>query len=387
MRQSEWRSTLKALCKQLGKLCSGALILVFMHTAHAHSTGENYAFLNIDEDALRVRVELHQNEIDEHFGVELGDAVPDATALQPILTYVLDNFHVSVGDQQLDLVYSNAELMPLPQGLFLQLHLKSAWPGALPERLTVQQTLFFEDNPRHRGLLLVERNAVVGKDFGEEYTALVFRPDNAVQELDLVNVPGLLQLREFLWQGAWHILIGYDHILFLLSLLLTAVVAWRSGGWIAEESFRKSLLNVAGIVTVFTIAHSVSLSLAALEIVKLPSRPVEMVIALSIIVMAANNLRPFLPARWIVIFIFGLFHGLGFATVMGHLTFRMVDLVKVMVLFNVGVELGQLGIVLIAFPLLYYFRKQAWFVPVVVRSGSLVIAAVAAYWLVERAIG
>ena len=103
--------------------------------------------------------------------------------------------------------------------------------------------------------------------------------------------------------------------------------------------------------------------------------------------MAANNLRPFLPARWIVIFIFGLFHGLGFATVMGHLTFRMVDLVKVMVLFNLGVELGQLGIVLITFPLLYVLRKQSWFVPVVVRGGSVAISAVAAYWLVERVIG
>ncbi len=378
---------MNALCKQVRKTCAAVLLLVFAQTAFAHSTGENYAFLNIDEDALRVRVELHQNEVSEHFGLELGETVPDAVALEPVLDYVLDNFHVSVGDERLDLAFSNAELMPLPQGLFLQLHLESAWPGALPESLTIQQTLFFEKNPRHRGLLLVEHNAVIDRDFGEEYTALIFRPDNAVQELDLVDVPGLLQVREFLWQGAWHILIGYDHILFLLSLLLTAVVVWRAGQWEAEESFRKSLLNVAGIVTIFTIAHSISLSLAALEIVKLPSRPVEIVIALSIIVMAANNLRPFLPARWTVIFIFGLFHGLGFATVMGHLTFRMVDLVKVMVLFNVGVELGQLGIVLIAFPILYFLRKQTWFVPVVVRGGSVAITAVAAYWLVERVIG
>jgi hypothetical protein len=88
-----------------------------------------------------------------------------------------------------------------------------------------------------------------------------------------------------------------------------------------------------------------------------------------------------------VIFVFGLFHGLGFATVMGHLTFRMVDLVKVMVLFNVGVELGQLAIVLVVFPLLYVLRKQSWFIPVVVKGGSAAITAMAAYWLVERALG
>ena len=109
------------------------------------------------------------------------------------------------------------------------------------------------------------------------------------------------------------------------------------------------------------------MTLAALEIVKLPSRPVEIIIALSIIVMAIDNLRPFLPGRWLVIFLFGLFHGLGFATVLGHLTFRLAELVKVMVGFNIGVELGQLAIVAVAFPIIYFMRKQSWFVPVVVR--------------------
>ena len=345
---------------------------MFMQTALAHTTGENYVFLNIDEDALRLRVELHQNDLESHFGLQLQDETPDSATLQPVLAYVLEHLEISAFDQPLQLALKDAGLMSLPQGEFLQLYLDAAWHGSLPDKLTIEQTLFFEENPRHRGLLLVERNAVAGKDFGEEYTALIFRPDNTVQELDLVDVPGMLQLREFLWQGAWHILIGYDHILFLLSLLLTSVVVRRHNQWQAEESFRKSLLNVAGIVTVFTVAHSVSLSLAALEVIKLPSQPVELVIAASIIVMAVNNLRPFIPARWTVIFVFGLFHGLGFATVMGHLTFRMADLVKVMVLFNVGVELGQLAIVLVVFPLLYYLRKQSWFIPVVVRGGSAV---------------
>ncbi len=88
-----------------------------------------------------------------------------------------------------------------------------------------------------------------------------------------------------------------------------------------------------------------------------------------------------------VIFLFGLFHGLGFASVLGHLTFRVVDLVKVMLGFNIGVELGQLAIVTVAFPILYFMRKQSWFVPVVVRGGSIVIAAIAAFWFVERIVG
>ena len=86
-----------------------------------------------------------------------------------------------------------------------------------------------------------------------------------------------------------------------------------------------------------------------------------------------------------MIFIFGLFHGLGFATVMGHLAFRMVDVLPVLVLFNVGVEIGQLSIVLVVFPLLYSMRDKSWFIPVVVRAGSAAIVTVAAYWLLERA--
>jgi hypothetical protein len=375
------------MIRMLVPMILGVIVMTTMvQDASAHATGEHYAFLDVEEDALRVRLEIHETDLKSQFGLQLQTEIPSAEVVEQILAYALDRFEVRVADQKLNFRLTSADVFSPPQGSFLQLFLEAPWPGALPERLIVRQTLFFEGQPRHRGLLLIEHNAVIDRDFGEEYTALIFSPDREVQELDLVDVPGLLQFRQFLWQGAYHILIGYDHILFLVSLLLTSVLVRRDRNWLAKDSFKRSLITVAGIVTVFTIAHSVSLSLAALDIVKLPSRPVEIIIALSILVMAVNNLRPFLPGRWLVIFFFGLFHGLGFATVMGHLTFRMVDLVKVMVTFNIGVELGQLAIVLVVFPALFLLRKQPWFVPVVVRGGSVVIAAIAAYWLVDRVI-
>lgn len=375
------------MIRMLVPMILGVIVMTTMvQDASAHATGEHYAFLDVEEDALRVRLEIHETDLKSQFGLQLQTEIPSAEVVEQILAYALDRFEVRVADQKLNFRLTSADVFSPPQGSFLQLFLEAPWPGALPERLIVRQTLFFEGQPRHRGLLLIEHNAVIDRDFGEEYTALIFSPDREVQELDLVDVPGLLQFRQFLWQGAYHILIGYDHILFLVSLLLTSVLVRRDRNWLAKDSFKRSLITVAGIVTVFTIAHSVSLSLAALDIVKLPSRPVEIIIALSILVMAVNNLRPFLPGRWLVIFFFGLFHGLGFATVMGHLTFRMVDLVKVMVTFNIGVELGQLAIVFVVFPALFLLRKQPWFVPVVVRGGSVVIAAIAAYWLVDRVI-
>ena len=368
-----------------GKLCAIILLASFAQSVHAHATGENYAFLNIDDDALRVRVEINERELESWFGFKLADGMPDDSAMTPVLNYIAQHFEVRDRDVPLDLKFQEAEILAVDNTRFLQVHYEATWPAGLPQRLKIRQALFFEQNARHRGLLLIEHNAVIGADMGHEYTALIFGPDTEVQELDLVNVPGLMRMREFLWQGAWHILIGYDHILFLVSMLLTSVLVLSGRGWVAEKRFSRAFLNVAGIVTVFTIAHSISLGLAALDIVRMPSRPVEIVIALSIIVMAVHNIRPFLPARWIVIFIFGLFHGLGFATVMGHLAFRMVTVVPVLVAFNLGVELGQLAIVLVVFPLLYSVRNKSWFIPVVVRGGSLAIAMVAAYWLLDRA--
>jgi hypothetical protein len=373
--------------KSLAAILGIAVFAFLAPVANAHTTGESYVFLNVEDAQLRVRVEFHENDVESQFGIAPGDTAPDTQALAPVLDYVAQRFDVWAHEQPLILTLAATNILELPQGRFLQLDYTAPWPAGLPTELRIRQGFFMDSNPRHRSLLLIQQNAVAGEYHGEEYTALVFSSGNEVQELNLADPPGLLRLRQFLWQGAYHILIGYDHILFLLTLLLGAVVVRRDGKWVPEESFRQSLLNVAGIVTVFTLAHSVSLSLAALGIVNLPSQPIEIIIAFSIIVMAINNLRPFIPGKWVVIFLFGLFHGLGFASVMGHLAFRMVNLVKVMISFNIGVELGQLAIVLAVFPVLFLLRKKSWFVPVVIHGGSVVIALVAGYWLVERALG
>ncbi len=141
------------------------------------------------------------------------------------------------------------------------------------------------------------------------------------------------------------------------------------------------------IVTLFTVAHSITLSLAALDFVRLPGRLVESAIALSIVLIALNNLFPRLRKGWLVIFFFGLFHGLGFASVMGDLPFRMANLVKVVLAFNIGVELGQIAIVLAAFPIIFLLRRSPIYRPAVLVGGSIAICIVASYWFVTRALG
>ncbi|MEQ9406946.1 MAG: HupE/UreJ family protein [Fuerstiella sp.] len=168
----------------------------------------------------------------------------------------------------------------------------------------------------HRSLLCLERNRKTGEKYEGEFAALIFSADNPTQQLNLTSIEMLLRPRDFVWQGVLHIWIGLDHILFIITLLLPAVLIYKEAEWQPVPKFRTAFWNIVRIVTIFTVAHSITLSLAALGLVRLPSRLVESVIALSIVLVALNTITPgFRDRTWIVIFVFGLFHGLGFASV------------------------------------------------------------------------
>ena len=192
----------------------------------------------------------------------------------------------------------------------------------------------------------------------------------------------------FIGEGVHHILTGYDHLLFLLCLLLPSVLQRRPGaapGWTAVAGWRDALLPVAKTVTLFTLAHSVTLALAALGWVKLSPSFVEPAIAATIMLAAFDNLRPWL-LRWRswVTFCFGLIHGFGFAGVLGELQLPPAQFGWALFQFNLGLELGQLSLVLTVVPLLFALRRQPAYVPVVLRAGSGLALLLAAVWLVER---
>jgi HupE / UreJ protein len=142
---------------------------------------------------------------------------------------------------------------------------------------------------------------------------------------------------------------------------------------------------VLKVVTAFTLAHSITLSLAALGLISLPSRLVESAIAASVIVAALSNLRGAVEGRrWIMAFIFGLIHGFGFASVLADLGLPQGALVLALVGFNVGVELGQLAIVLVFLPVAFWLRSTRFYQVGVLRVGSIIVALLAAWWLVQR---
>ncbi|MDQ3624757.1 MAG: HupE/UreJ family protein [Verrucomicrobiota bacterium] len=221
------------------------------------------------------------------------------------------------------------------------------------------------------------------RQLGERHTVLVTVAQDGREEQDVISelAPAwtydvraepswLAQSARFLKLGVKHIFLGYDHILFLLALIVVS-----------------SLRELVKIITSFTVAHTITLALAALEIVRLPSRLVETAIAVTIMFVALQNLWTPNPAhRWALTFVFGLIHGFGFANVLRDLELPVRGFTRALLAFNLGVEIGQLAIVAAILPVTLWLSRSS--------AGAKVKAAVsvAIYvfgtaWFVERAFG
>jgi HupE / UreJ protein len=253
--------------------------------------------------------------------------------------------------------------------------------GDCPEktaRLTVDYRLLFDIDPQHRGLLRLEAG-------GRNLTS-VLGPDSGAQHFLVGETSLWRSLAEFVREGIFHIWTGFDHLLFLVALLLPAVLVRSAGRWVPAPNGRKVIWTVAGIVTAFTLAHSLTLALAVLGLVTPPSRWVESLIAVSVIAAALDNLRRFIPGpRWSMAFVFGLVHGFGFASVLIDLNLPTDTLAVSLVGFNLGVEIGQLVVVGALLPLAYLARRTTVYPRTVVWLGSFAIALIASGWLVDRA--
>jgi HupE / UreJ protein len=246
-----------------------------------------------------------------------------------------------------------------------------------PTRIGISYSLLADIDPNHRGLLDLRGN---GSD-----QSRVLVNDSSLTWLQIDHVDRWQQFRTFVIEGVRHIWLGYDHILFLFTLLLPAVVIRKQNEWHARTSLRESAIDILKVVTAFTLAHSLTLSLAALGVLQVPSRWVESAIAFTVLLGAANVLYPVVhERRWLLALGFGLVHGLGFASVLADLGLTTGNLLQALIGFNVGVELGQLAIVLVLMPLAFLVRDTRLY-RVLLPGGATVIGCLAGYWMITRA--
>ena len=356
--------------------------------AHAHKASDSYLSLKVDGEKITGQWDIALRDLDLVLELDRnGDAVIDWGEVRnrhaDIAAYALRSLDLKSGEKPCAVSVNDQLIDTHSDGAYAVMKLSANCPSAA-DALTVNYRLLFDVDAQHRGLLKLETAA---KDGSPQVVSAVFPADNATQTFTLASGSTLSQLSTYIADGVKHIAIGFDHILFLVALLLPAVLTREGRRWLPVADIRSAFWSVLKLITAFTIAHSITLSLASFDVVRLPSRLVESLIAASVLVTAIDNIWPFLPRRrWLVAFAFGLIHGFGFASVLADLNLPNSSLLLSLLGFNIGVEVGQLILVAVLVPLAYLSRSSPAYPRLALQTGSLVIAAVSLGWLLERSL-
>jgi len=357
-------------------------LLLLAASAHAHKASDAYLSLTVDEAHIEGSWDIALRDLELAVGIDAnadgaitwGELRGQRAAVD---AYALSHLRVSAGDSPCDARVASHRVDRHTDGAYAVLSLDIACASA--HAIALDYDLLFALDPQHRGLLRVTRAGAT--------TSAVLSPAAPRFALS-APMSAWRTFVDFAREGAWHIWIGIDHLLFLLCLLLPAVVRREEGRWRAVESSRSATLDVLLVVTAFAISHSIALALAALDVAALSSRWVESAIAASIVLAALDNLRPFLRApRWVIAFGFGLVHGLGFASVLSDLALPSGARALALLAFNAGVEVWQLAIVAAFLPLALTLRRSAAYPRLALAGGSAAVAGLACVWLWERAFG
>lgn len=351
--------------RALASILFAALALLFAAPASAHPVPFSYLDIEVHDTAIEGRVRAHLTDLAPIVGL----ANP-RDLLKPEIVHanraVLERYlatHIALGDDAFARVEWGA-ISVVDDEQALEFAYRIA--GDPPAALTIDTSLFPAD-PNHQTFVNVY-------DDGDLRQQFIFAQASAPKTYYRGTTAGAFAVMgTFIPSGTHHILIGPDHLLFLFGLLLL-------GG---------SLRQLVTIVTAFTVGHSITLSLAALDIVNPPPWLIEPAIALSIVVVGVDNLLQTKgegrDLRAWVAGGFGLVHGFGFANVLKEFGLPQEALGWSLFSFNVGVELGQLAVVVLVASLLAFIRRRRpamdkWIVTV----GSIVVVAGGAYWFVER---
>lgn len=363
-----------------------ALWLLLRAAAFAHTPSET--FLTVFLDAARGSITGHWDVAERDLIAGAGLDPERAAALEPTeLDRRLQALALDVATA-LDLRADGRRLAVTPTD-YLPIRLRdldyvrvpflcATGLASMPGRLDLDAAALFRVDTNIHGLLRVEHD---GRSEAASFNRLApARSFSLAAPGGPWNAAGT-----FLREGTTHIWQGFDHVLFLLALLLPAVLRRENGRWTATDGFREPFVRVVKLVTAFTVAHSLTLSLAVLGVFDIPARVVEPVIAASVIAAALNNLRPWFGERgWLAAGGFGLIHGFGFAGALLDLGLQGSALAAALISFNVGVELGQLAIVAAFLPLAFGLRHGWSYQVLTFRFGSIAVSLLAAVWLAER---
>jgi hypothetical protein len=354
-------------------------VIGFSPGAFAHSTSTSFLIISAADEPVGVRWDLSLQDIAwmvfidaDYDGNVTWKEVQDA---RPALTSaLLAQISVQRGGAPCALGVKDFALAKRAEQNFLSVALQATCPKQ--GLLGVGGTLFMSGDASQRVLLSATHGSGQLTGVLSAASPVWSEPEHASAWNSFVR---------FVGEGVWHVLIGYDHIAFVLLLLLPSVMRPVDGKWQGAAGLAQVTRDIVTIITAFTIAHSTTLALAVTGTVKLPTQPIEVAIAASIAMAGGLNLMPRLSkVRLPLAFGFGFVHGFGFANALSEIDAAGSSLLPLLAGFNIGVEIAQLGIVAMVLPLIYSMRATRWYANGVLPLGSCALGAAGVVWIFQR---
>lgn len=342
--------------------------------ARAHSMYQAAALLDFHGDDAEMELQLP---------AERAQSISPPNLTQ----YILGHVSASLDDGRLFRIDSidSRHLLEIDGAPYVVTHLRLVPPyGTKPDRFTLHCSVLLDRIPSQVTLVSIRTDWQTSTFANDPQLLAVFRGTDSSVRVDRRNASWLNGFGSVFRLGMRHIAEGTDHLLFLLTLLLPAPLLAIHGRWSGYSSVRRCLVQIGKVVTAFTAGHSVTLAAGAMNWVHVPARPIEVLIAFSILVSAIHALRPIFPGREPVIAgCFGLVHGLAFATTLAELGLGRWERVASIFGFNLGIETMQLVVVATAMPSLLLLSRTRLYPAI--RTGGAVFAGTAATgWIAQR---
>jgi hypothetical protein len=366
------------------------LIVYSGKTVYAHSLGQSYIFIKRYDNQLSGRFEITLSDLNKDLKTtSTKGPITEANLkdrIDEVYDYYIKNVQFYDGTRNLPIQFMGSDIMKAKFATYVLLDFNLIENSAGPNTIDIDYSVMFDTDPDHLALLVIEQFWKAGIYSNESYVSLTFSPEKRRQQLSFTGYSMFKGFLGVVQLGIKHIWKGIDHILFLIALILPSAMRRHKNHWEPVTNFRSAIIYVVKIVTFFTIAHSVTLTIAALGIFSLPVRIVEPIIAASIAVAALDIIIPIFKRKIVwVVFIFGLFHGFGFASVLVKLGVLGEHMALSLFGFNLGVEIGQVVVICIIFPAIYFSRRYAFYPKLVLRYGALTMIFLSAFWFVDRA--
>ena len=392
-----WQSFLK------NKIINSFLVPIFLgilfsflwvSNATAHFPDQSYLYFQIYDQDIEARVEITVSDLNKALNLDLPTnkkaKVKDIKPhLEKIKEYINKKFTVTIDNQEYPLQYKNKyDTFKTGFAQFFTFNYKIKNLQELPQQLKVYFGVLLDIKPNHKNLVVIEHNWKTGTFANEAGVSLILTPDSQEQILYLSPssssvFTGFLAIIRL---GIVSFLKSIYHVFFLIALLLPSVLQRENLSWQPVKNFRLGLIYALKIFIAFTLGYTITLVLASLQIVAIPSPIVMSLIAISIAIAAFDIIYPILRKRiWWIIFGFGLFHGFGFAN----------ELIKLQVVkeypflsllgYSLGIDLGQIIIILVVFPILYLLSKQKFYTKGILKLGAIFLMAIGIILFVETA--